>query len=109
MCPSTRWPPRIPRARPLPPSHGDTSGRHQEGQPPWSHGPLSESSSHTHVPNLPKVLFKTLFFYRVTLQMTDKIKIAKWTKKIEKALQWSVKKIVKILVMLETYKNKQKA
>lgn len=41
--------------------------------------------------------------------MTDKIKIAKWTKKIEKALQWSVKKIVKILVMLETYKNKQKA
>lgn len=46
----------------------------------------------THIfQNISEFIFPEQIFYKVILQMVDKIKIIKWIKKREKALQWSVK------------------
>lgn len=46
----------------------------------------------THIfQNISEFIFPEQIFYKVILQMVDKIKIIKWIKKIEKAVQWSVK------------------
>lgn len=68
-----------------------TFSRYLEETDLYMNWQLLEISSNIYVLKHCWVYFPDFFFFTITLQMVDKIKIVKWIKKTEQALQWSVR------------------